>query len=603
MNPSKLNRGNLEENAKSHDKTYYPTTQHTQSWEEREAALMLTCLSDKGNGSTPMGGNTDDSAGIEARVTRTGTEVSSSNVGDQTSSMAVTAAQNVSLGELAASIAAHHGIMPLQAQSSTTTVSAPEGNGLGPGQNDGVNNGGSKASPYNDQPVSRGAFAKTFPEKLHDMLDSEDERDSDDQGDSSALSWLPNGRSFVIRNRHKLVADILPRHNFQKCKKFGSFTRRLYLWGFRKIANSPGASAFHHELFQRGNRMSCLHMQCRRSTDVPFNSATPDSKLPARPQHEPHVPVRKATESSTSEGITNAPAPIGTSRRGSSEYEEDDDCDFDEDENDDDEDYYDRHPLYTKENGITPVEVGDGGGGLQVRFAKDNMKTSKAVSDCPAPVKVNDDGSPLQQHTVPSLSISLSSDGTVYPPGIQALVDQVDMSTLSLHSLLGVNHAADESPAMMHLYQAASKNSFDRDALTEWLLFHHQKKLFLRTALLSEMVRTLTARKTANATQQVASQQSQPEPSCSKPLAHSSHPRTQPNQHQPLHDVRRHSKQPKLQHNVAISSALSQTTPKQPHGRKSNAKEKSAASSSRKKESKRSNGATASPAVPAKKAS
>lgn len=60
-----------------------------------------------------------------------------------------------------------------------------------------------------------------FPQKLMDILA--------DPENHEAISWLPNGQAFVIRNRKFFVEKVMPRY-FSRKAKYSSFTRKLNRW-------------------------------------------------------------------------------------------------------------------------------------------------------------------------------------------------------------------------------------------------------------------------------------------------------------------------------------------------------------------------------------
>jgi hypothetical protein len=104
---------------------------------------------------------------------------------------------------------------------------------------------------------------------------------------SHIITWLPQGRSFVIIDPDVFASKILPQFfsettstsnvspsnsSVSKSKnkkstacKYPSFTRKLNRWGFRQISRGPDAGAFHHPLFQRENPNLCLEMVCQKS--------------------------------------------------------------------------------------------------------------------------------------------------------------------------------------------------------------------------------------------------------------------------------------------------------------------------------------------------
>ena len=77
-----------------------------------------------------------------------------------------------------------------------------------------------------------------------------EEQGQDD--DSFCVAWLPDGKSFVIRQPDEFTRQVLPK--FFKATKFSSFTRKLYRWGFRQVNRGIGPDdpiIFGNENFQR----------------------------------------------------------------------------------------------------------------------------------------------------------------------------------------------------------------------------------------------------------------------------------------------------------------------------------------------------------------
>jgi hypothetical protein len=77
----------------------------------------------------------------------------------------------------------------------------------------------------------------------------------DKQQENYCAAWLPDGKSFVIRNPDEFTRQVLP--NFFKATKFSSFTRKLYRWGFRQVNRGIGPDdpiIFGNEFFQRDDR-------------------------------------------------------------------------------------------------------------------------------------------------------------------------------------------------------------------------------------------------------------------------------------------------------------------------------------------------------------
>lgn len=92
----------------------------------------------------------------------------------------------------------------------------------------------------------------TFPEILMSILDNENAY-------GHAITWLPGGKSFVFRSPKAFTVEVLPNF-FRRPVKFSSFVRKLYFWGFKKIANTS-IPAFYHPNFLRGSRPSCMHLR------------------------------------------------------------------------------------------------------------------------------------------------------------------------------------------------------------------------------------------------------------------------------------------------------------------------------------------------------
>lgn len=90
-----------------------------------------------------------------------------------------------------------------------------------------------------------------FPLKLMQVL-------SDEQY-CHIITWMPNGRSFVILRPKAFVSDILPKHF--KSAQYASFTRKLARWGFTRCEDGTGE--FCHPQFLKGRldlaeKMACL---------------------------------------------------------------------------------------------------------------------------------------------------------------------------------------------------------------------------------------------------------------------------------------------------------------------------------------------------------
>ena len=66
-----------------------------------------------------------------------------------------------------------------------------------------------------------------FPAKLYEMLEA-----VDGLGLLHVVSWLPDGRSFQVKDPTQFMDLVVPR--FFKATKYRSFQRQLNLWGFHR---------------------------------------------------------------------------------------------------------------------------------------------------------------------------------------------------------------------------------------------------------------------------------------------------------------------------------------------------------------------------------
>jgi len=143
---------------------------------------------------------------------------------------------------------------------------------------------------------------KTFPEKLMHMIESED--------GNGVMSWLPNGKAFVILNPKKFTLEVLPKY-FQR-SEYSSFTRKLYYWGFRKIINTSEENAFEHDLFVRGDYSLCKMMRAGRintnkiSDSISVNASTTKKKA-SKSMNE--APAKKPARCSSSMSTTSVSSP------------------------------------------------------------------------------------------------------------------------------------------------------------------------------------------------------------------------------------------------------------------------------------------------------
>lgn len=79
--------------------------------------------------------------------------------------------------------------------------------------------------------------------------------------DGAAVTWLPDGRGFVITNIKQFEAVALPKY-FSSIQ-YKSFVRQLNIYGFHRVSSkgSPEYGAYFHPLFVRGRPDLCLAMK------------------------------------------------------------------------------------------------------------------------------------------------------------------------------------------------------------------------------------------------------------------------------------------------------------------------------------------------------
>jgi len=83
--------------------------------------------------------------------------------------------------------------------------------------------------------------------------------------EGTAIGWTEDGLSIAIRDKEKLVKDLMP--SFFAQAKFSSFTRKLYRWGFRQVIadgedrQQGQVIVFSHQFFQRSNKSLMQRMR------------------------------------------------------------------------------------------------------------------------------------------------------------------------------------------------------------------------------------------------------------------------------------------------------------------------------------------------------
>jgi len=102
--------------------------------------------------------------------------------------------------------------------------------------------------------------ALTFPEKMMNLMNYATARVKQEK--HFCVSWLPDGKAFVIYDIKDFTKDVVPK--FFKASKFCSFTRKLYRWGFRQLNRGIGPDEpiiFGNEFFQQDNADLMVNMR------------------------------------------------------------------------------------------------------------------------------------------------------------------------------------------------------------------------------------------------------------------------------------------------------------------------------------------------------
>eukprot|EP00566_Odontella_aurita_P021471 CAMPEP_0113586430 /NCGR_PEP_ID=MMETSP0015_2-20120614/34294_1 /TAXON_ID=2838 /ORGANISM="Odontella" /LENGTH=218 /DNA_ID=CAMNT_0000491869 /DNA_START=107 /DNA_END=763 /DNA_ORIENTATION=- /assembly_acc=CAM_ASM_000160 len=89
-----------------------------------------------------------------------------------------------------------------------------------------------------------------FPQKLHRVLDL-----IRDDGHVSVISWLPHGRAIKIHQPKAFAKDIV--RPYFSVTKAPSFTRQLYIYGFKRVTSGVDRGAYYHPYFLRAKPELC----------------------------------------------------------------------------------------------------------------------------------------------------------------------------------------------------------------------------------------------------------------------------------------------------------------------------------------------------------
>jgi hypothetical protein len=117
----------------------------------------------------------------------------------------------------------------------------------------------------------RGGVIEPFPERLHRLL-----LEVEAAGRADVISFVANGRAFLIHQPDQFFKDIVPKYFRQS--QFSSFKRQLNLYGFEWINSGPYRGGYFHKSFLEDQPELTRKMR-RIAVKTPTNKASPSPDL------------------------------------------------------------------------------------------------------------------------------------------------------------------------------------------------------------------------------------------------------------------------------------------------------------------------------------
>ena len=112
---------------------------------------------------------------------------------------------------------------------------------------DAIDRFGGKLCEFDQIPFNASRFQRgnpvNFPMKLMILLNEDP--------DPSAITWLPDGRSFIVKNQEKFTKDICPK--YFSSTRYVTFQRMLKVWGFKRCTTKREFRGYHSPFFIKGN--------------------------------------------------------------------------------------------------------------------------------------------------------------------------------------------------------------------------------------------------------------------------------------------------------------------------------------------------------------
>lgn len=121
----------------------------------------------------------------------------------------------------------------------------------------------------------------SFPKKLMRMLDEDP--------DPSAITWLPHGRAFIIRDAKKFINEVHGKYFRTNPTSLRNFQRKLNMWGFKRLTGTRDNGAYYHMLFLRGfpNLVRKLALLKRKNGIRPFPNPEDEPNFYELAKHRP----------------------------------------------------------------------------------------------------------------------------------------------------------------------------------------------------------------------------------------------------------------------------------------------------------------------------
>jgi hypothetical protein len=137
--------------------------------------------------------------------------------------------------------------------------------------------------------------APAFLEKLFEILD--------DKTLEEYISWMPDGKSFIIKKVAEMSELVLPK--WFKHNNIQSFVRQLNMYSFSKTRHDSNHREFRQPLFQRGRRDLLLCIKRKSQPSSRNGSTATSSSTPATAKTSPSISLSAHKQSTPAPQIDN----------------------------------------------------------------------------------------------------------------------------------------------------------------------------------------------------------------------------------------------------------------------------------------------------------